>query len=146
MKSGTNLQRFIDAQKTVYAIALSEIKHGKKRSHWMWYIFPQIAGLGFSETSKYYSLKSLHEAEAYLQHPVLGPRLIEISNALLDLKSDNALSVFGTPDDLKLKSCMTLFSILPSTNPVFQAVLDKFFHGLKDAKTLEILNEWKRRI
>lgn len=146
MKSGTNLQRFIDAQKTVYAIALSEIKHGKKRSHWMWYIFPQIAGLGFSETSKYYSLKSLHEAEAYLQHPVLGPRLIEISNALFDLKSDNALSVFGTPDDLKLKSCMTLFSILPSTNPVFQAVLDKFFHGLKDAKTLEILNEWKRRI
>lgn len=146
MKSDTTLQRFIDTQKIVYAIALSEIKHGKKRSHWMWYIFPQIAGLGFSETSKYYSLKSLHEAEAYLQHPVLGPRLIEISNALFDLKSDDALSVFGTPDDLKLKSCVTLFSILHGTNPVFQAVLDKFFHGLKDAKTLEILNEWKRRI
>ncbi|MEO5909172.1 MAG: DUF1810 domain-containing protein [Ginsengibacter sp.] len=146
MKSETNLQRFIDAQKAVYAIALSEIKHGKKRSHWMWYIFPQIAGLGFSETSKFYSFKNLHEAEAYLQHPVLGPRLIEISNALFDLKSDDAVSVFGTPDDQKLKSCMTLFSILPGTNPVFQAVLDKFFHGLKDAKTLEILNEWKRRI
>jgi uncharacterized protein (DUF1810 family) len=136
----TNLQRFIDAQKSDYSIALSEIKKGKKRSHWMWYIFPQITGLGYSETSKFYSLKSLHEADEFLKHPVLGPRLIEISNALLDLKSDDAFSIFGTPDDQKLKSSMTLFSILPDTNPVFQAVLDKFFHGLKDVKTLKILN------
>jgi len=136
----TNLQRFIHAQKSDYSIALSEIKTGKKRSHWIWYIFPQIAGLGYSETSKFYSLKSLHEAEEYLKHPVLGPRLIEISNTLLDLDSDDALSIFGSPDDQKLKSSMTLFSILPATNPVFQSVLDKFFHGLRDAKTLEILN------
>jgi len=135
-----SLQRFVDAQKSDYAIALSEIKNGKKRSHWMWYIFPQIAGLGFSETSKFYSLKRVHEAQEYLKHPVLGSRLIEISNALLDLKSNEAHSVFGFPDDQKLKSSMTLFSVLPDTNPVFQAVLDKFFHGLKDAKTLDILN------
>lgn len=141
MESETNLQRFIKAQKSDYAIALSEVKDGKKRSHWMWYIFPQITGLGFSETSKFYSIKSLSEAGDYLKHPVLGPRLIEISNALLNLKSDNALAIFGTPDDQKLKSSMTLFSILPGTNPVFQAVLDKFFHGQKDAKTLEILND-----
>jgi uncharacterized protein (DUF1810 family) len=141
MESETDLQRFIEAQKSDYAIALSEVKDGKKRSHWMWYIFPQITGLGFSETSKFYSLKNLHEADEYLKHPVLGPRLIEISNALLNLKSDNALAIFGTPDDQKLKSSMTLFSILPGTYPVFQAVLDKFFHGLKDAKTLEILND-----
>lgn len=141
MAKETNLQRFIHAQKSDYAIALSEIKHGKKRSHWMWYIFPQIDGLGFSQTSKFYSLKSLHEADEYLKHPVLGPRLVEIANALLDLKTDNALAIFGFPDDQKLKSSMTLFSMLPGTNLVFQAVLNKFFHGLKDAKTLEILNE-----
>jgi uncharacterized protein (DUF1810 family) len=140
MAEETNLARFIDAQKSDYATALSEIKNGKKRSHWMWYIFPQIAGLGFSETSKFYSLKSLREAQEYLKHPVLGPRLIEISNALLDLKSNDAHSVFGFPDDQKLRSSMTLFSGLPDTNPVFQAVLDKFFNGVKDAKTLQILN------
>jgi uncharacterized protein (DUF1810 family) len=140
MAEETNLARFIDAQKSDYATALSEIKNGKKRSHWMWYIFPQIAGLGFSETSKFYSLKSLREAQEYLKHPVLGPRLIEISNALLDLKSNDAHSVFGFPDDQKLRSSMTLFSGLPDTNPVFQAVLDKIFNGVKDAKTLEILN------
>ena len=141
MELETSLQRFIDAQKSDYSIALSEVKNGKKRSHWMWYIFPQIAGLGFSEMSKFYSLKSLHEADEYLKHPVLGPRLIEISNALPDLKSNDALSIFGFPDDQKLKSSMTLFSILPDTNPVFQKVLDKFFNGLKDAGTLDILNE-----
>jgi uncharacterized protein (DUF1810 family) len=140
MAEETNLARFIDAQKSDYATALSEIKNGKKRSHWMWYVFPQIAGLGFSETSKFYSLKSLREAQEYLKHPVLGPRLIEISNALLDLKSNDAHSVFGFPDDQKLRSSMTLFSGLPDTNPVFQAVLDKIFNGVKDAKTLEILN------
>ena len=135
-----SLQRFIEAQKSDYATALSEIKNGKKRSHWMWYIFPQIAGLGFSETSKFYSLKSLQKAQEYLKHPVLGPRLIEVSNALLNIKSNDAHSVFGFPDDQKLRSSMTLFSVLPDTNPVFQAVLDKFFNGVKDAKTLEILN------
>jgi len=137
------LKRFIDAQKTDYALALSEIKNGRKRSHWMWYIFPQIRGLGFSETSRFYSIKNMHEAEAFLNDAILGQRLIEICNELLKLKTDDAHQVFGSPDDVKLKSSMTLFSLLPDTNPVFQSVLDKFFHGLKDSKTMEIIGEEK---
>jgi uncharacterized protein (DUF1810 family) len=139
LQKENNLKRFIDAQQTDYSVALSEIRNGRKRSHWMWYIFPQIQGLGFSETSQFYSIKSIDEAEQYLAHPVLGQRLIEISNALLGLKTDNANQVFGSPDDMKLKSSMTLFSLLPGTNKVFQLVLDKFFDGLKDDKTLKML-------
>lgn len=139
MQKENNLKRFIDAQQTDYSVALSEIRNGRKRSHWMWYIFPQIQGLGFSETSQFYSIKGIDEAEQYLAHPVLGQRLIEISNALLGLKTDNANQVFGSPDDMKLKSSMTLFSLLPGTNKVFQLVLDKFFNGLKDDKTLKML-------
>ncbi|MBW3127437.1 DUF1810 domain-containing protein [Hymenobacter profundi] len=135
-----NLTRFLDAQKSDYQTALSEIKNGRKRSHWMWYIFPQIQGLGFSETSKFYAIQDAAEAEAYLAHPVLGSRLLEISNALLTLSASNATSVFGSPDDLKLKSSMTLFASLPKADPVFQAVLDKFFNGTKDNKTLQILH------
>ena len=136
-----SLQRFIDAQKNDYEIALSEIKTGRKRSHWMWYIFPQIHGLGFSETSKLYSIKSLEEAEEYFHHPVLGKRLIEISKALLDLPSNNAHAIFGNPDDAKLKSSMTLFASLKGTDAVFQLVLEKFFYGEKDEKTLAIISE-----
>ncbi len=135
------LQRFLDAQQHDYEIALSEIKTGRKRSHWMWYIFPQIKGLGFSETSRLYSIKNKVEAEEYLNHLVLGKRLIEISNALLDLDTDDAHSIFGSPDDLKLKSSMTLFASLPETDPVFQSVLTKFFNGRKDEKTLMIIAE-----
>jgi uncharacterized protein (DUF1810 family) len=134
-----NLQRFIDAQETAYPIALSEIMNGKKQSHWMWYIFPQIQGLGFSETSKFYAIKDSNEAEEFLNHPVLGNRLIRICNELLHLKTDNAHKVLGTPDDLKLRSSLTLFSSLPDTNFVFQKVLDKFFNGEKDERTLEII-------
>lgn len=137
--SNENLQRFIDAQEKVYPIALSEIKNGKKQSHWMWYIFPQIQGLGFSETSKFYAIKNIHEAEKFLNHPVLGNRLIEISNELLNLETNDAHKVFGSPDDLKLHSSMTLFSSLSNTNSVFQKVLDKFFEGIKDEKTLRII-------
>lgn len=136
-----SLQRFTDAQKADYEIALSEIRSGRKRSHWMWYIFPQIHGLGFSETSKFYALKSVDEAKEYLSHPVLGKRLIEISKALLDLPSVNAHSIFGSPDDVKLKSSMTLFASLPNADRVFQSVLEKFFYGEKDDKTLKIINE-----
>src|SRR6476469_7431294 len=107
-----NLKRFIDAQATSYANALSEIKNGRKRSHWMWYIFPQIQGLGFSETSRYYAIKDIDEAEEFLKDPVLGPRLLKICNELLQLRSNDAHSIFGSPDDLKLKSSMTLFSAL----------------------------------
>lgn len=136
-----SLQRFLDAHNKDYETALSEIKTGRKRSHWMWYIFPQIHGLGFSEISKLYSIKSLEEAEEYLHHPVLGKRLIEISKALLDLPSNNAHDIFGSPDDAKLKSSMTLFSSLPGTDPVFESVLEKFFYGEKDEKTLAIISQ-----
>jgi uncharacterized protein (DUF1810 family) len=132
--------RFIEAQQLDYIKALSEIKKGRKVSHWMWYIFPQIAGLGFSETSKYYALKSLSEAEQYLKHPILGKRLIEISSVLMGLQTNDAHTVFGSPDDLKLQSSMTLFSAVKNSNPVFQLVLDKFFAGEKDKHTLALID------
>ena len=140
MSKETNLERFIDAQERSYQIALSEIKNGKKQSHWMWYIFPQVQGLGFSETSKFYAIKNIDEAKEFLLHPVLGNRLVNLCNELLKLESDNANSIFGSPDDLKLKSSMTLFSSL-NINPVFQMVLEKFFNGTGDNKTLELIGK-----
>lgn len=136
-----DLKRFLEAQSDDYQRALSEIRNGSKRSHWMWYIFPQIAGLGFSYTSKFYAIKDQGEAESYLAHPTLGGRLIEISNALLEIEDRTANQIFGSPDDLKLKSSMTLFGALENTNPVFQKVLDKYFSGAKDQRTLAALSE-----
>jgi uncharacterized protein (DUF1810 family) len=133
------LNRFIAAQEGTYAQALQEIEGGRKRSHWMWFIFPQITGLGFSETSKYYAIKDLDEARAYLAHPVLGERLIEISSALLKLPGNHAGTIFGSPDDMKLSSSMTLFAALENSHSVFEAVLNKFFAGKKDHKTLELI-------
>lgn len=135
-----NLERFIAAQKSVYQTALNELKAGKKQSHWMWYIFPQIQGLGYTEISKHYAIQDLDEAAEYLGHRMLGPRLILLSHVLLGLKTSDAHKIFGSPDDLKLKSCMTLFSQVPSADPVFELVLKKFFNGLKDHITLKILN------
>jgi uncharacterized protein (DUF1810 family) len=140
MKNGNSLERFITAQETNYQIALSEIKHGKKKSHWMWYIFPQIQGLGFSELSKLYAIKNLDEAAAFLQHPVLGRRLIDICSELLLLKTNNANAIFGRPDDVKLKSSMTLFAAAKNADAVFQLVLDKFFNRTKDQATFRIIN------
>lgn len=137
----STLKRFIDAQAASFEQALTEIQHGRKRSHWMWYIFPQIQGLGFSEISKHYAISSLAEAEEYFQHPVLGARLVAICEALLRLESNDANRVFGTPDDLKLKSSMTLFAALPGAPPVFEAVLAKFFKGVRDGKTLQLLGK-----
>jgi uncharacterized protein (DUF1810 family) len=134
-----DLSRFLIAQERDYATALSEIQSGKKRSHWMWYIFPQIAGLGLSETSKFYALKDKTEAEAYLNHPILGQRLIEISKALLGLEDNHATRIFGNPDDIKLKSSMTLFSVLPGADPVFTQVLAKYFNGIQDWETISLL-------
>ena len=134
-----NLQRFLDAQATDYAPALAEVRAGRKRSHWMWYIFPQIQGLGFSSISQRYALADLAEAAAYLAHPVLGARLVEISQALLGLAGSNATAVMGSPDDLKLRSSMTLFAQVPGASPVFQQVLDKFFKGQPDELTLRRL-------
>ena len=138
MSKENNLERFLSAQERSYETALAEIKRGRKQSHWMWYIFPQIQGLGFSETSKFYAIKDLEEAKEFLAHPVLGQRLIRICNELLKLHDNNANKIFGTPDDLKLKSSMTLFSSLDA-NPVFDLVLEKFFNGAKDARTLAII-------
>ncbi len=140
MSKEYNLERFIDAQETSYQIALSEIKKGKKQSHWMWYIFPQMQGLGFSETSRFYAIKDIGEAKEFLEHKVLGERLINICHELLKLESDNANKIFGSPDDLKLQSSMTLFSFL-NTDPVFQLVLEKFYNGVKDHKTLQLTGE-----
>jgi len=139
-----DLTRFVDAQASDYAQALTEIKNGRKRSHWMWYIFPQLNGLGFSEMARVYGIRDIQEATAYLAHPVLGPRLIAISQALLDLKTQSANQVMGSPDDLKLRSSMTLFSRVDGADPgqggqVFQAVLDKFFDGEPDPKTVSML-------
>lgn len=138
MKEDT-LKRFTEAQEKSYQTALSEIQAGRKRSHWMWYIFPQLKGLGFSETSRYYGISGLDEATKYLTHPILGQRLKEICNVLLTLQSNNATIVFGDPDDMKLKSSMTLFSQVPCADRVFQAVLMKFFGGQKDDNTLRLL-------
>lgn len=132
------LKRFLTAQERSYATALAEIKAGRKRSHWMWYIFPQIAGLGMSSTAQYYSIQDRLEAEEYMAHPVLGARLLEISRALLALESSDASAVMGYPDDLKLRSCMTLFAQV-SDDPVFEAVLDKFYGGSPDPRTLALL-------
>lgn len=133
------LNRFRDAQKTDYETALSEIRAGRKRSHWMWYIFPQIHDLGYSSISQYYSIGSLQEAKDYLKNPVLGGHLNEISEALLSLKTDDPYEVFGSPDYLKLLSCMTLFEQADPGNKVFSKVIDKFYGGRRDQKTLEIL-------
>jgi len=135
-----DLKRFLEAQENDFEIALAEIQNGRKQSHWMWYIFPQIAGLGFSPTSKFYAIKDRDEAESYLAHPLLGKRLVEISNALLEVEGKTASQIFGSPDDVKLKSSMTLFGALENTNPVFQRVLDKYFNGAKDRRTLELIN------
>ena len=136
-----NLKRFLDAQAASYEQAFTEIKAGQKRSHWMWYIFPQIQGLGFSEISKHYAISGLAEAAEYLQHPVLGTRLVNICEALLGLEGNDANRVYGSPDDLKLKSSMTLFAALPGAPPVFAAVLAKFFRGVRDGKTLQLLGK-----
>lgn len=140
MQSEPNLKRFLDAQTNDYSRALREIKNGRKQSHWMWYIFPQIKGLGFSETAKFYAINDLQEARAYLEHPILGSRLIEISNALLAQEGKSANQILGSPDDLKLRSSMTLFSSLDKADPVFQAVLTKYYAGEADQRTLSIIS------
>ena len=133
-----DLNRFISAQERSYDAALREIKSGHKATHCMWYIFPQIAGLGFSSTAQFYAISSMQEAKDYYAHPVLGKRLVEISEALLALDTNDAAAVMGYPDDLKLRSSMTLF-LAASGDAVFQRVLDKFYSGRPDSKTLRIL-------
>ena len=135
-----DLSRFLEAQNNSYDTALREIRAGRKRSHWMWYIFPQIQGLGYSAMAQHYAIRDLGEAREYVQHPLLGPRLIEISEALLSLDESDPRRVMGSPDDLKLRSCMTLFQCAAPDQPVFGKVLDKFYGGQPDGRTLEILS------
>lgn len=135
-----DLNRFIKAQERDFDIAFSEIKSGRKRSHWMWYIFPQYKGFGFSETSKYYAIQNLEEAKDYLNHPILGNRLRQISNELLRQNENDAFKIFGAPDNKKLKSCMTLFSVIEeSEDNIFSKVLDKYFNREVDNKTMKLI-------
>ena len=135
-----NLERFLDAQESTYQKALQEIKNGYKESHWIWFIFPQIKGLGYSDKSIFYGLKNIEEANAYLNHPILGERLLEICNVLINLDNNDAYSIFGSPDNLKLKSCLTLFSQVENTNEIFDNLLSKFFNGKYDKNTLDIID------
>ena len=134
-----DMSRFIKAHELDYNRALGEIKNGKKVSHWMWYIFPQIKGLGRSSMSEYYGIEDLEEAKAYLADPILGKHLIEICDVLLSLDINNATEVMGQPDDKKLKSSMTLFDAATETLDIFKRVLDKYYHGEKDYRTLKLL-------
>src|SRR5436190_22852466 len=134
-----NLYRFVQAQEDDYRQALAEIRSGRKRTHWMWYIFPQIDGLAFSSTSKRYSIKSLDEARAYLDHPTLGPRLLECAEAVVRLEGRSAREIFGSPDDLKLRSCATLFACVSPLGSVFERLLAKYYGGARDGKTLKLL-------
>ncbi len=138
-KDPFDLERFVQAQRDSYDRALSEIKAGRKQTHWMWFIFPQLYGLGFSPTSKRYAIRSLDEARAYLQHPVLGRRLLECAGAAVALPDDSAHLIFGSPDDWKLRSSATLFAEVSPADSVFARVLDKYFQGERDPKTLRLL-------
>jgi uncharacterized protein (DUF1810 family) len=134
-----NLSRFLRAQEDDYERALSEIRSGQKRTHWMWYVFPQLDGLAFSSTSQHYAIKSLEETKAYLDHPVLGPRLLECAEAAVRVEGRSAAAIFGSPDDLKLRSCATLFACVAPPGSVFDRLLDKFYGGARDDKTLRLL-------
>ena len=135
-----NLQRFVCAQEDSFERALREVEEGSKRSHWMWYVFPQFDGLGRSSTARFFAISGAAEAEAYLAHPVLGARLEKITRALLALDGSlSAHKIFGSPDDLKLRSCMTLFSSISEEGNVFERVLDKYFDGKPCYRTLELL-------
>ena len=136
-----NLVRFVVAQEHTFDTALEEVRNGKKESHWMWFIFPQIIGLGESDTALYYSLTDIGEAKLYLEHQVLGPRLVKITNELLALDTDDPVSVFGELDSLKLNSCMTLFDVVSDDNDVFNQVIEKFYDGEKDQKTLQLIKK-----
>lgn len=140
MQDPYDLQRFVEAQAPVYDDVLAELRAGRKRSHWMWFVFPQIAGLGSSGTARFYAIASLAEAKAYLGHPLLGPRLRECTETVLGAGDGSARRIFGSPDDLKFRSSMTLFARASGMRPPFTAALDRFFGGEPDPRTLEILS------
>jgi uncharacterized protein (DUF1810 family) len=134
-----DLNRFLDAQQEIYPIALQEIRAGRKQSHWMWFIFPQIDGLGSSPSARHYAVKSRNEAEAYLRHPVLGARLLECAEAVLSVTGRSVREIFGSPDDLKLRSSATLFAAVAPKGSVFERLLERYFDGQPDRRTLDRL-------
>lgn len=134
-----NLERFVSAQQGVYERALAELRRGEKESHWMWFIFPQIRGLGSSSTARHYAIQGRDEAVAYLKHPILGPRLIECCNALLRIEGKSASEIMGYPDDLKLRSSMTLFALVAPEQSEFRRVLQKYYDGEEDNRTSEAI-------
>ncbi len=134
------LQRFVDAQARVYHTVLDELRDGRKRSHWIWFVFPQIAGLGSSPTAARYAISSLDEARAYLAHPVLGPRLRECAQLVTRVQGRSVAQIFGSPDDLKVRSSMTLFARATSDNDDFVAVLEKYYGGAEDPRTVAQLS------
>lgn len=137
------IERYLAAQENVYDQALREVKNGLKQTHWMWFVFPQIRGLGFTDYNIYFGLKDFNEAKQYLSHPILGKRLVEISQAVLSQQGKTAMEIFGRPDERKLRSCMTVFSLIEHSDPVFGKVLDKYYKGEKDEKTISILEAQK---
>ncbi|WP_394781374.1 DUF1810 domain-containing protein [Undibacterium sp.] len=134
-----HLQRFVEAQQAVYEQVLQELRDGHKRSHWMWFIFPQIQGLGRTETARYYAISSLAEAQAFLSHPVLGPRLIECTQLLTAVEGRSIHRILGSPDDMKFRSCLTLFAAAATENKVFLDALDKYYGGEPDSSTYRAL-------
>ena len=134
-----DLERFVRAQANDYERALAEIVSGRKRSHWMWYIFPQLDGLAVSATSKYFALQGLEEARAYLDHPVLGPRLLQCAQAVVAIEDRSARDIFGSPDDLKLRSSATLFDAVEPPGSIFDRLLAKYYGGERDVRTLNLL-------
>ncbi|MBL8213158.1 MAG: DUF1810 domain-containing protein [Bryobacterales bacterium] len=134
-----NLRRFIEAQDPIYDEVCAELRAGHKRTHWMWYVFPQLRGLGLSEMAHYYGIESLDEAKAYLEHPRLGARLVECTELVMAVEGRHIRQIFGTPDDLKFRSSMTLFGQVPGASAVFQQALDKYFAGEPDPATLTLL-------
>jgi len=135
------LGRFVSAQEDVYDSALAEIRGGRKRTHWMWFVFPQLRGLGSSPIAKQYAIRTAAEARAYLTHPLLGPRLVECCEALLRVNGGSANDIFGSPDDLKLRSCATLFASVSEPGSIFERVLEKFYAGASDKKTEALLTQ-----
>lgn len=133
------LSRFEQAQQEDYPTAIGELRRGRKESHWMWYVFPQFAGLGHSPMAQTYAIRSLEEAKAYLAHPVLGPRLAECCEALLAVEGKSAYDILGSPDDMKLRSCVTLFAAVSPPGSVFERVLAKYYRGKPDERTLRLI-------
>lgn len=135
-----DLQIFVQAQEDIYEQALAELKNGSKESHWMWFVFPQIAGLGNSEMARKYAIPNLADAKAYLSHDLLGSRLRECTEAVLAVEGRTAHEILGSPDDMKLKSCMTLFEVADGPGSVFSSILEKYFEGQRDERSLTRLN------